>query len=206
MTGAHVTAPSSARLTKLLRSVTHDHHRALQTLPAFELLLRPTLDVDTFGLIQTRFFGVFEPLEAAVLRTQLWPRLGLVPAPRAPQLASDLVALGYHPHSLPRQPIAGPPDLAASAGIAYVLEGSRLGARVVEASLSTHRWYQGLRQRFYDCDASVAKNRWQRFTTALEHNIEPVHHQNCADAAKHTFTTFHQWMSQVDADEAICDQ
>ncbi len=102
--------------------------------------------------------------------------------PRLPHLVDDLAALSI---PLPVPMLA--PDISPTAawGVQYVLEGSRLGGRLLAQSVP-----KGLPTRYLSADPDMSA-RWQAFCAALDaQNRSADWLDEVVDAATETFQTF----------------
>lgn len=101
--------------------------------------------------------------------------------PRLPYLADDLAGVGAR---LPA-PMAAPRISAAAAwGVQYVLEGSRLGGRLLSERLT-----RGQPRRYLSPAPDMAL-RWQKFCAALESACHAQILDEVVDAAIETFRAF----------------
>lgn len=102
--------------------------------------------------------------------------------PRYPRLADDLAALGI---PLPAPMIAFSVTPVTAWGVQYVLEGSRLGGRLLAQTVP-----HGLPTRYLAPDPDMSA-RWQAFCVALDaHNRGDEWLDEVVDAATETFQTF----------------
>ncbi|MGL6096467.1 MAG: biliverdin-producing heme oxygenase [Fimbriiglobus sp.] len=130
-------------LTDELRAATRAAHTGLEELPVARAMAGGTVDRTTYAALLARLYWVHAGFEAAVAGTPdlaaVWPP----EAVRAAAVARDLAALGADPVPEPADVAAwaarvgglGRPA-AAWAGVGYVLEGSRLGGRVLVGSVA----------------------------------------------------------------------
>lgn len=123
--------PSPISVRHHLRSATADLHAALDG--GFGALdLKKRSDYRQFLAAQA---AIWEPLEDWLTRHDVgrvlpdWPRRR-----RAAALAADLAALGGAAEA--NDIVMGTPSLPAMLGVAYVLEGSRLGARYLSRMIA----------------------------------------------------------------------
>ncbi|MBS9403419.1 biliverdin-producing heme oxygenase [Halomonas sp. TRM85114] len=122
-------------LARLREATHHDHHR-LDRHPRLSRLLKSDLDPESYVDALVGLHGAQSSLEDAV-RRGLESRVVVLPAgegyrldERAPALRDDLERLGGKPFDGAFAPLAVP-RLETLLGLLYVLEGSRLGARVI---------------------------------------------------------------------------
>lgn len=130
-------ANALSSLLARLRAATHHDHYCLDRHPRLSRLLECDLDRKGYADALASLYGAQSSLEDAV-------RLGLEQLvvssadidgyrldARAPALHDDLARLGANPNGCPVTPLAAPERLETLVGLLYVLEGSRLGARVI---------------------------------------------------------------------------
>lgn len=125
-------------LLESLRSATADAHARVEA--HFATLLSPAPTLDTYARFLSAmhaFHGAAEPLLESV---DGWESLS-PPLPRAPRrrlwaLERDIDALGLS-RTTARCALPRADDLASALGVAYVVDGSMLGARVLHRHLST---------------------------------------------------------------------
>lgn len=104
--------------------------------------------------------------------------------PRLPRLVDDLAALGLAMPAPLLAPVISP---VAAWGVQYVMEGSRLGGRVL-----AQRVPAGLPIRYLSPDPDMSA-RWQAFCAALDAEASrhgPDWREEIVDAAIETFQTF----------------
>jgi heme oxygenase (biliverdin-IX-beta and delta-forming) len=167
-----------------LRSFTHDSHRALdRELTSFDLTrtsgYRRFLQVTAAALV---------PLEAALSRAGVsymladWGQRS-----RCEAILKDLAAIGGKMQPLPFE---GSLNVSQAWGVMYVLEGSRLGAKVLlrgvadlpHARGATAYLRHGLRERL-----------WQSFVVLLESRpCDPADEVDVMDGARLAFDHFTQ--------------
>lgn len=172
----------------VLRAATADAHAALEAELDLRAMLCTRADV---GAVLARFYGFFGPLEASLD--------GLVGAEvmrgrhRVPALWADLEALG-----MARAAIAALPACAAAGAIAsaseawgalYVVEGARLGGRIIARDLAARGVAHGMR---FWTDAQPIASSWPDFLRALDTVPDPA---AAARGAQATFARLQAWMA-----------
>lgn len=141
-------------LLSSLRTHTGELHRSLESTPCMVRLGAPDVTPHELATALTVLHTGFTAIEAQ-LADEPWYR------PQAPALAADLSLL---PPAPAPPPIAPPPltTHAARLGAAYVLVGSRLGARTIARNL---RGSMGddfvTRSQYYGAEADHAGEQWQ---------------------------------------------
>lgn len=105
-------------------------------------------------------------------------------------LQQDLLALGVQrPQLVTTLQLPGNPSLLW--GLAYVLEGSRLGSRVLAGRVEEGGWpghQHALNYLRHGQDAAL----WPRFLTRLEEQADAVDRQALLDGARQGFAIFHE--------------
>ncbi len=148
-----MTAPSP--VLEALRAATAEGHRALESTPTMAALGAPDCDEAALARalqVLAAGFGEHEP----ALAGEAWYR------PQAPAIRRDLERLGLAP-SAPAA-VAEDGSAASLVGIAYVLVGSRLGARVTAQRLAQRfgeDFVRGL--QYFGAEASFSAPQWRAF-------------------------------------------
>lgn len=184
--GTAVPLPAS----RLLREATARQHEAVEQLPMMRTLMSGCLSVRDYVQVLRRHHAVlagWEQRESAWLHDSgdaHWRY-----QPRSPLLAQDLAAL----QAPPPPPSPAPPAAEAGSrwGMLYVVEGSRLGGRVIA---------RRLRQTLAEIAPALAyfelghadPASWRRFQQRLEQALPtPVLRQAAVDGARAMFAHFH---------------
>jgi len=112
-----------------IRDATRDAHDRLDGRLALDRRLRTRAD---YADLLADQLGLFDPLER-VLAAADWTGTGIRMAERArtPLLEADLRDLGVDPDAVERSPVPAIRGRAEAFGCLYVLEGSRLGGRLI---------------------------------------------------------------------------
>ena len=121
------TAARSATLRSVLRAATADDHAALDALVLTDCGPDGLLDVPAWGDVLRALEASHRAVERIISHHDI---TGSGHAPKADLAAADLAALGLAPTAPPVLDCAD--DLAAVAGLLYVVEGSMLGARALD--------------------------------------------------------------------------
>jgi len=180
-----------------LRCETRMPHQRLEATPALRRLVQPDYTLGEYvGLLQA-FFNFFEPLEAALARAapQLRSLLGL--RPRAPLLRADLGILGAEPAPAAGTWLPRVGDDSAALGCLYVVEGSKLGGRVIAGRLAqslgatADRGASFFASRGFDVQAD-----WRRLCALLREPAASVHRRGAVSAARETFAALEASLSR----------
>jgi len=184
--GSAVSLPAS----RLLREATAQQHLAVEQLPTMRVLMRDSLSMHDYVQVLRRHHAAlagWEQRESAWLQASgdaHWRY-----QPRSPLLEQDLAAL----RATPPPPAAAPPVHAHGSrwGMLYVVEGSRLGGRVIARQL---------RQTLADAAPALSyfelghadPASWRHFQQRLEQALPtPALQQAAVDGARAMFAHFH---------------
>lgn len=174
-------------LAGYLRAATRDHHRALDQHPLLRPLVAADLDLAAYGRALAALYGPQCRLELAVRDGLACLDLDYPVAPRSRLLAVDLAALGLEaPGLLANGPLwlHSPPRLV---GALYVLEGARLGARLIGARVR-ERLGPEVPLRFFGHGHDAAG--WAAFGAFAEGQCAESEWEQAATAARDTFGLF----------------
>ncbi len=171
-----------------LRAATADVHAALEA--ALDLG-RALQTRDDLVEVLARFHGFFLPLEATLAE-----RLGaevMTGRHRGPALEADLRSLGCPPAAIAALPVCADAGALATPsdawGALYVVEGARLGGRIIARDLARRDVARNL--QFWPASATAAPS-WPDFLRHLETTPDPVLAER---GARSTFTRLHAWMT-----------
>ncbi|MDW7746261.1 biliverdin-producing heme oxygenase [Halomonas sp.] len=181
-------SPPTPPLARQLRDATRDSHRALDHHPALQCLLAPTLTREAYAASLQALYPAHAALENRVCREI--SRLGLrlrVPR-RLPRLADDLGTLGLTPEALAADAAPPPASPATLAGELYVLEGSRLGGRVIADRLR-RTLGPGVPHAFFSL--AMPPGEWSRRLAELEALCPPGEREIALASAREAFARFH---------------
>lgn len=180
----------TATAARLLREATAQQHLAVEQLPPMRALMREALSVDDYIQVLRRHHAILAGWER---RESDWLQASGDAdwryQPRRPLLEQDLAAL----RAAPPRPAPAPPAHATGDrwGMLYVVEGSRLGGRVIARQL---------RQTLPDIAPALAYFElghadpacWRRFQQRLEQALPtPALRQAAVDGARAMFAHFH---------------
>lgn len=183
----------------ILRERTAELHDSLEQTPVMSCLFSEVLHRDQYQQHLAVLYGFVLPLEEALItategNSRAEPTVPVWPyQPRHAQLASDLRRLGVPPETLPVAHLQQLPPLtnpADALGAAYVLEGSRLGGRVIHKRLQDH-FGASVPADYYAGAEEPA--RWPRFISVLN-SIDTLQAQErISDSAVATFRCLSAW-------------
>ncbi|ANZ40298.1 hypothetical protein BBK82_33985 [Lentzea guizhouensis] len=177
-----------------LRIETRAAHRALED----ELGFLHRLDSPArYAGVLAAFLGFHEPLEKALDASIAAHDLPWELAPGAGLLAGDLRGLGWSSARIASLRRADPPDVAelpALVGSLYVVEGARLGGRLIT------RWVGEalgpVPVSFFASDGDV-RRRLRRFGAVAEHVLTADQAEAASAAANLHFRIFGEWLRAV---------
>lgn len=143
-----------------LRQATADRHQALEATPCMARLGADDLEPGELARALQVLLAGFSAIEPA-LSAEDWYR------PQAPAIAEDVARLAPPPRSLQAAPLPMA-DSAARLGAAYVLIGSRLGAKSIARRLDA-RFGAGFSagSAYYGREAEHAPTQWQALQQRL---------------------------------------
>jgi len=180
----------SLTASRLLREATAQQHLAVEQLPAMRALMRDSLSVPDYVQVLRRHHAALAGWEQ---RESAWLHASGDAAwryqPRSPLLEQDLAAL----RATPPLPAPAPPahDAGSRWGMLYVVEGSRLGGRLIARQL---------RQSLTDAAPALSYFElghadpacWRRFQQRLEQALPtPQSRQAAVAGARAMFAHFH---------------
>jgi heme oxygenase len=199
-----VRASPALRPLDALRNATAHRHRSLEAIGPQARLLSDDYRFAEYRELLQRFYGLYEPLGAALRAVEgegLWSsRVGV----RTEALLGDLFDLGVtadDARRIPRctaLPEINLPDHVL--GCAYVLEGSNLGGRLIHKHLRTI--FAGepvLPLRFFAGDGTETGAAWRRYCAAVDAQAADV--DELCRAACRTFDVIHAWLEERPAAE-----
>lgn len=181
-------SPPTPPLARQLRDATRDAHRALDHHPALQCLLAPTLTREAYAASLLALYPAHAALESRVCREIARLGLGLRVPRRLPRLADDLGTLGLTPEANASDAGYLPASPATLAGELYVLEGSRLGGRVIADRLR-HSLGPEVPHAFFSLD--MAPGEWPRRLAELEALCQPGEREAALAGAREAFARFH---------------
>lgn len=175
-----------------LRTTTRDAHRALERDLGF---LPGSISPSRYEDVLSAFLGFHEPLEKALTASIAAHVVPWDVSAGAEQLAADLGALGWDPPRIAALPRSSPPDveaLPALVGSLYVVEGAKLGGRLIS------RWVgEALGPApvsFFAADGD-ARRRFRRFGAMAEAVLPADDVESACEAANVHFSMFREWLA-----------
>lgn len=175
---------------RLLREATAQQHQAVEDLPALRALMDPALSLPAYVQVLRRHHAVlagWEQCEAAWLRDcgdAQWRY-----QPRTPLLAQDLHALQAAPPG--SQPLPPAAEASIRWGMLYVVEGSRLGGRVIARQLRQTLPEAASALSYFEL-GHADPTAWRHFQQRLERALPTAPLQQAAvDGARTMFAHFH---------------
>ncbi|MCG8927814.1 biliverdin-producing heme oxygenase [Lentzea sp. CC55] len=175
-----------------LRTDTRAAHRALEDDLGF---LPGTITPARYESVLSAFLGFHEPLEEALTASITAHALPWELTAGEGRLTADLRALGWSPEriaSLPRSSAPDVPPLPALIGTLYVVEGAKLGGRVIT------RWVRDelgpAPVSFFAADGD-ARRGFRRFGVMAEAVLPARDATAACEAANRCFARFQEWLA-----------
>jgi heme oxygenase (biliverdin-IX-beta and delta-forming) len=189
-----VSMPSSAMpsLSACLRVHTAPLYRETEVLFGLSRAIRTPTEYITWP---GRFLRPHELLERLLAGLAEWNQAGLAPSRsgHAGSLVADLTQFNAGPAQWPRVPLESLPDspgFAHAVGALYVLEGARLGGRLIPRGVNSRVRAEivGATRRFGGGESATMRN-WQSFGAALRcvGRERPLLHDGVLTGAKSVF-------------------
>ncbi|MDZ7735241.1 MAG: biliverdin-producing heme oxygenase [Gammaproteobacteria bacterium] len=181
-----------------LRRGTSALHRQLESLPGLQRVFAQDYRMPEYIALLRALYSVFRPLEADLLDSAPMVAGDLGYRPRCTDLESDLVALAADLPVVDRGvPRASTRSAAAQVGCLYVLEGSRLGGKVIARQLaSTLSLSPDRGMRFFAGSPGANGPDWLQFCRRAESLCgSPPARKAAVVAAAATFTLFYEQLS-----------
>jgi heme oxygenase len=190
-------------LHDILRRETRELHVALENVPAMSSFMSATADVSDYYHHLKVMYGYLRPLESSLLKAAAIPGAiagGSVPSwqvvPRHETLANDLRQGGIDPEQLPQADDEYLPVMSCDVdafGAGYVLEGSRLGGKLIDRHLERTFGDQLPRQYYAD---SNEPGRWPGFVDTLNTIENRQLQERISSVAVATFRGLLKWSSE----------
>lgn len=188
------TALSAESIHEQLRRATAEQHRRLDH--GLRYLISEQLSRERYIELLAAFFGFYVPFEESLTEWEaMLPPPGLPSIRRSVLLRRDLLALGSTPERTPL--CADVPALRRSghvAGAIYVVEGARLGGRVIAGGVMQRlRIGRENGAAFFTGDGTLTGVRWKQVLAWLE-GRDRGQRDEMIDGARRTFAAFSQWL------------
>jgi heme oxygenase (biliverdin-IX-beta and delta-forming) len=189
----------------ILRQATHAAHQRLHEEPHLATLVAGAADRCGLQDVYARLYGFYHPLEEYLQRSPHAEGCGLDLHERARSalLRVDLASLGVSEAEIDRLPLCGAlPELtspAALVGCVYVLDGSRLGGKVIARALAPLFPDDAAAGRCFFLWSGKATGRLWRETceTIEQRGLEPGVLHDMIRSARATFTLLEQWLKEM---------
>lgn len=183
-----------------LKQTTLPQHEALERNQLSTNLMSPSLTKEQYLHILQRFYGFVVPVEE-----QVYPLLDSVfgntdKFKRSALLREDLATFGMSPADINALPLLNKlpsaDNVAAAFGIAYVLEGSKLGGQFISRHVGSVLGLSpenGL--RFFAGHGRETGAIWNEFRHAMsDFVVSSGQDETLIQSAAHTFDTFKAWL------------
>jgi len=189
-------------LRSRLRTETAALHRSLEIRLD---LLSPQLSLERYRLLLRGFHGYYAAIEPRLVELARRTRATLPIVARTGLLEQDLLSLGVPPDAIAAAPRCS--DLPALvdrehlAGCVYVLEGSRLGGRVIARFVEDHLGLTRSRGCcFFADEGQETTRRWTEVLSWLEGHAQPsVDQWQIVSSAAETFRSLESWLAANEA-------
>lgn len=176
-----------------LKSSTDQQHRNLESVTPLSRLFAPDYTIPEYSHLLQSFLAIMEPLECLLQRYDLLDHEGYQYLPRSPDIHLDLGHIGFGSR---HNPIVLPDYLvrsqASAIGCLYVLEGSRLGGKLIARHLqqSTELTREHGLAFFYG-HPQLGPSSWESFAQIAEKTCRSPDSLDAACAtARMTFDVF----------------
>lgn len=188
--------PSGSEFLSVLKEETQALHSALEQTQVSQQLMSPTLSRDTYLALLYAFYGAFAPLENALEKALKRHNGSIAFHPRVPLAIEDIRYISGHSTDIP--PVAPSssqepdlPSLPAALGVLYVLEGSRLGGKVISHQLGKTIGVTPIEGgRFFAGTGSGGLESWKAFRTYCEGYVKE-HPEAAGEIIRSANATFH---------------
>ena len=182
-------------LGRLRTETRHEHDAIVGVLD----IMAPDLGLAVYRHQLARFYGFYQPLEAALASLVDWSQLKLDFDGRRKShlLAADLDQLGIDAvGTLPMCSVLPPvTSVAAGFGSLYVLEGATLGGQLISRHVKQTLGLDVLDgARFFNCYGERTGMMWKTFRSALvAFAVTPAAQDEVVASASATFKTLRYW-------------
>jgi heme oxygenase (biliverdin-IX-beta and delta-forming) len=189
-------------LRSRLRTATAALHRSLETRLD---LLSPHLSLERYQRLLRGFHGYYAAIEPRLVELARQTRATFGIVARTGHLEQDLLSLGVPPDAIAAAPrcaeLPALLDREHLAGCLYVLEGSRLGGRVIARFVEEHLGLTRSRGCCFFADVGQeATRRWTEVVSWLEGHAEPgVDQGQIVSSAAETFRSLERWLAASEA-------
>jgi len=187
-----------ALLSAQLRARTATLHRRIEDLLGLPGAIRSS---DDYAAWLARFLGLYEPLERELASFPEWPSQprALQPQGQSARICSDLASMGVDPRAAPRAApglIPELPTFSHAVGAFYVVEGAKLGGRVILRDLDARlgAGISGARS-FFGGRGSALLPDWNEVRAALDcfGSGRPQVREDVVRGAERTFEAMLNW-------------
>ena len=194
-------------LQKALRAYTRNVHQQLHEHSHFVALFDGTIELSQYRALMQAFHGFYVPMERAIDRAfgkSRYQRDGFDYPPRATLLGNDLAHLGLDTKEIKQNPCCAQIENVVTpgslAGVLYVIEGSTLGAALIDRAAQNILSAETTDGRsFWAWSRANNKTRWVAINTYL---TQFDHAQGAKDAilegANETFEALATWLAPLD--------
>lgn len=189
----------TSALGACLRQATRDTHHSLDSHPVLRPLVSPGLTSEDYLQALLALYSAQCRLEEAIARGLYHLQLDYPLQPRAPALADDLTSMGQSLPTIDKTPMLTVCQPGQLIGLLYVLEGARLGSRVIARNV--HRSLGDRVPSGYFSIAEEAEN-WNAFWQFAELHCPDAEQPAAMTAADAAFQLFLSGLDQYRV--AVC--
>jgi heme oxygenase len=186
----------------MLREETMECHVGLEK--SLDIVRRVTTD-DDYRVLLTRFYTLYEPLEAGMAQAIDWEAAGwkFSDHVKAPWLREDLLALGVAATQIAEWPrydkMTMPDNFGEAIGCLYVVEGSTLGGQVLAKQFRETLGVTPERGgRFFQGYGAATMSSWRTFGSWADSRATVTNlllKEQAVRGARNTFGAFSQWLT-----------
>lgn len=180
-----------------LRKETRREHQRIEKLQSMARIFSHDYTLTEYRHLLARLYGFYRAIEPMIFKDNtLYDRQKTV------LLVRDLEALGLTNTEIRNLPApTSLPSLntfSRRMGALYVLEGSTLGAQVINRRLLNHfRDTVAGAIHFYSCYGDKVSIKWHEFREVMSRNFDDLPNaQEVIASARNTFSAFHMWLER----------
>lgn len=179
-----------------LRAATAELHGALE---ARLDLLSPRLSRERYQRLLVGLYGYYAAIEPRLIALASESPIRVLV--RAGLLRRDLISLGQSPEVTTCKELPALREREHLAGCLYVLEGSRLGAKLIARAIEGQLGLSGERGCSFFAGEDEPRGRWTEVLAWIEHlAAEPeVDSRKIVSSAVETFRSLESWLTAVRA-------
>lgn len=185
-----------------IKAATQELHRSIETLPLMSLLMSEDIDLATYRQILKRLYRLHLATESHIYSALSYMKPAeLQQGHRISYLEADLRELGVCNENRQdalsnkywRDSICGP---AQALGALYVLEGSRLGGKLIARQVQ-QKPELAVATRFFSASSDEKSGQWKSFLMHFNHCLDSSEKlEQATRGAAETFQLFQQMLGE----------